>query len=94
MSNEKKPLMLLPKARRKTSRIRPHETTATDTKNVIMVAANVLTGVFGFFESLEKGALLGDAAKKEIRKAKARARALARAEKTVQDAETCARKDD
>jgi hypothetical protein len=71
---------LLSKARRKTSRIRPHEITAPDAKVVILVAANVLAGVFGFFESLENGALAGDAARKEIRKGKARARALAKAE--------------
>lgn len=47
---------------------------------MILGAANVIAGVFGFFESLEKGALVGDAAKKELRKARSRARALRKAE--------------
>ena len=65
---------------RKTSRLREHETTAADTKVMILGAANVIAGVFGFFDSIEKGALAGDAAKKEIRRGKARARAMKKAE--------------
>jgi hypothetical protein len=47
---------------------------------MILGAANVIVGVLGFFESLEKGALVGDAAKKEIRRGRARAKAIAKAE--------------
>ncbi len=54
--------------------------TATDAKAMILTAANVLAGVMGFFESLEKGVLAGDAARLEVEKAGRRARALAHAE--------------
>lgn len=78
---------LLPKAGRKTSRIRPHETTAADAKALVLGAANVLAGVFGFFDSLEKGVLVGDAARKEVKRAAGRARALAKAQRDAEVAE-------
>jgi len=80
MPRASKSLIVAPKAGRKTSRLREHETTAADTKAMILGAANVIAGVFGFFDSIEKGALAGDAAKKEIRRGKARARAMKKAE--------------
>lgn len=67
---------LVRKTTRKTSRLRRSETTASDTKVAILGAANLLAGIFGVFENLERGDLVGDAIRKEITCVRRRAGAL------------------
>lgn len=54
---------------------------------MILGAANFLAGVFGVFDELEKGALVGDAIKKEIGRGRRRAKAVRDAESAPNEPE-------